>query len=71
MLNYHAHTLMYHAPPPPSPHTHTHTHTHTGKELDSEEDDVDEEGQEYLKLLAKKVTAECLSVRQLICPCRP
>ena len=25
------------------------------KELESEEDDVDEEGQEYLKMLAKKV----------------
>lgn len=30
--------------------------TYTEKELESEEDDVDEEGQEYLKMLAKKVS---------------
>lgn len=34
---------------------HCHSHMYTEKELESEEDDVDEEGQEYLKMLAKKV----------------
>ena len=35
---------------------------YTEKELESEEDDVDEEGQEYLKMLAKKV--RCWSKHQ-------
>ena len=35
----------------------------SGKELDSEEDDVDEEGQAYIKHLAKKVSSSNLIPR--------
>lgn len=36
----------------------SHVYTHSEKELEDEEDDVDTQGQQYIKHLAKKVNWE-------------